>query len=422
MLSTEAKAQVEHTPSPEERTSVSCSSSGTSTKLRDSCHACAISKVKCHKEKPTCSRCKDRGMPCQYVFSKRPGRRRDSKPARRLSSPNTNTNITCSTTPPISADEVSTYIAMPSILSLSTSPSQDQLYTSDHADILSMLEENNVFAGLDELGSGVNSMDFVISAMDSPLGLPMFDSSNIHVSRRKPDTATLLIPAENINLESSSSEQLSIVDPASAPALAETASSLPPEVQPHTTENIGRTCTSGNGTPSCVCLIQALDLLKTLSSAQHSDSTAMAVTDDADAVATSSTDDDATARAMRTENTQSVDVVNNMLACPLSAEDGYLLTVCSMIVLRPQERYAMAAGFQLQERTVQAEGKGAVTSSSTIGSGNKYQMRLLNRTYSLPYANRDRARTAGRLVLGELHRLQGLVNRLSPMRKSGRKE
>ncbi|KAL7916585.1 hypothetical protein GGI35DRAFT_466143 [Trichoderma velutinum] len=45
-------------------------------KLRRTCEACAHVKIKCTKEKPTCSRCKNRGIACQYFIEKRPGRRR----------------------------------------------------------------------------------------------------------------------------------------------------------------------------------------------------------------------------------------------------------------------------------------------------------------------------------------------------------
>ncbi|EAU31626.1 predicted protein [Aspergillus terreus NIH2624] len=44
-------------------------------KLRGSCHACAASKVRCSKEKPTCSRCSKRGTTCEYLITKRPGRK-----------------------------------------------------------------------------------------------------------------------------------------------------------------------------------------------------------------------------------------------------------------------------------------------------------------------------------------------------------
>ncbi|KAJ5618466.1 Aflatoxin biosynthesis regulatory protein [Penicillium herquei] len=46
-------------------------------KLRDSCNACAVSKVKCSREKPTCSRCMRRGSNCEYLVTRRAGRRTD---------------------------------------------------------------------------------------------------------------------------------------------------------------------------------------------------------------------------------------------------------------------------------------------------------------------------------------------------------
>lgn len=49
------------------------------SKLRDSCQSCALSKIKCPKEKPICSRCESRQMECQYFLTKRPGRKPDSE-------------------------------------------------------------------------------------------------------------------------------------------------------------------------------------------------------------------------------------------------------------------------------------------------------------------------------------------------------
>lgn len=44
-------------------------------KLRDSCESCAASKVRCSREKPTCSRCVERGAACQYAVKQRTGRK-----------------------------------------------------------------------------------------------------------------------------------------------------------------------------------------------------------------------------------------------------------------------------------------------------------------------------------------------------------
>ncbi|KAL2819644.1 aflatoxin regulatory protein-domain-containing protein [Aspergillus cavernicola] len=45
-------------------------------KLRESCISCSRSKVKCDKEKPICGRCVRRGLPCEYMVSRRTGRTR----------------------------------------------------------------------------------------------------------------------------------------------------------------------------------------------------------------------------------------------------------------------------------------------------------------------------------------------------------
>ncbi|RYP61091.1 hypothetical protein DL769_007866 [Monosporascus sp. CRB-8-3] len=73
-------------------------------KLRDSCQACAASKVKCSKDKPTCARCKERGTTCQYLVTQRTGRK-----FRRRNSENVRNNATPgqTTTPPLSASPYS---------------------------------------------------------------------------------------------------------------------------------------------------------------------------------------------------------------------------------------------------------------------------------------------------------------------------
>ncbi len=53
-------------------------SSKPSSKVRDSCDACAVSKVKCPKERPSCSRCEIRGTSCRYLLTRRPGRKKDT--------------------------------------------------------------------------------------------------------------------------------------------------------------------------------------------------------------------------------------------------------------------------------------------------------------------------------------------------------
>ncbi|KAJ5593709.1 hypothetical protein N7537_010613 [Penicillium hordei] len=47
----------------------------TRRKFKESCSQCAFVKVKCGKEKPTCTRCQTRGLRCNYEVSHRAGRR-----------------------------------------------------------------------------------------------------------------------------------------------------------------------------------------------------------------------------------------------------------------------------------------------------------------------------------------------------------
>ncbi|PVI03121.1 hypothetical protein DM02DRAFT_612484 [Periconia macrospinosa] len=47
-------------------------------KLRESCNHCALSKVKCSKDRPTCVRCSEKGLSCAYAPSQRTGKRRAS--------------------------------------------------------------------------------------------------------------------------------------------------------------------------------------------------------------------------------------------------------------------------------------------------------------------------------------------------------
>ncbi|KAH6629941.1 aflatoxin regulatory protein-domain-containing protein [Chaetomium sp. MPI-SDFR-AT-0129] len=55
------------------------------TKFRDSCNACAVSKIKCTRTKPVCGRCTKRGYHCEYVPTRRAGRKHHPRPPRQPS-------------------------------------------------------------------------------------------------------------------------------------------------------------------------------------------------------------------------------------------------------------------------------------------------------------------------------------------------
>lgn len=310
-------------------------SGSTSSRLRDSCHNCALSKVKCPREKPSCSRCETRGITCQYFVVKRPGRRRMStSPNSPSKSNNNNHNNNNSNNnendnddshddgaPAIGTDDTIHFNTPPLSLS-STSLQPENVLGADFSDVLSALGDVGMSPGLPDFGSDLTSMD-------ASFGLPVLD-----------DIASL-IPAESMP----STHQTSV--PCSD------------------------ACPGG-------CLTQALDLLKSISVDASGPGSASA----------------SPPQALLLENKLSTDAVNRMLACSCT-EDGFLLTVLSMIVLKVLGRYAAAA---------------AGDAAGWPGCG-----------YSTPGADGDeQQRIAAQLVLGELHRVQRLVNQLTPRLKGRR--
>ncbi|KAK3680672.1 C6 zinc finger domain protein [Podospora appendiculata] len=399
------------------------------SKLRDSCHACAVSKVKCPKEKPACSRCESRGISCQYFFTRRPGRRRESESSsNRLSrttsgnSSNSKSNRDAhsaaeldneennngvskdndtiqvlpqhavganffpgSPTPPASLSRGgSSYMGSHPGLSISTSPKLDNLFGPDSSDAFSVLEENMMFPELGDFSSEMHDMDFIISGMDSPFGMPeMVDRGTIPHSTRDSDIGSLLMPATKSSQTSTAAGSPEAPTTVSSHSLH---SPWKPSMAPSTTST------------TCGCVMQALDLLQSLVSTQSNPPTANG---SPDSIAISNPTSDISARTVLLENKQGIETVNRMIACPACVHDSFLLTLSSMIVLKILERYATAARTQSHRAAGEAE-----RVSSSAGDADRH----------------GRGRMAAQLVLSELHRVQRLVKQLSPRLKGSRGE
>ena len=161
---------------------------------------------------------------------------------------------------------------------------------------------------------------------------------------------------------------------------------------------------SASDSASC-CLMQALDLLRKLSSAK---TTGCILSNDKNDDATVShvgNDVNLSAQTVVAENQQTFDTIKNMLQCSCM-EDSYLLTMLSMIVLKALERYAAAArkGFG---RTGE---KGDKPSASTSTEEQVRQM--------TSGGDGSVGRLEAQLILGELHCVQRLVKQLSPRLKT----
>ncbi|KAL2871737.1 Zn(II)2Cys6 domain-containing transcription factor tpcE [Aspergillus lucknowensis] len=405
------------------------------TKLRDSCHSCATSKIKCPKEKPSCSKCEARGIECQYFFARRPGRRRENSTGHPTSCTSNNTTTTTIITN--SSTSSSNNSSSSSSASSSSSPSSSSSVSShpksvpdkdpprapdaieanppdppfpsnsvldiaptDHvlgpysSDLFSVLEDPSVFAPLPDFDSNMTDVDF--STMDY-FEQPAIDSDSF--TRTLNDIGSLLIP-ETISFDLSALD----TDPLSASAVPSLASSVP---TPSTTHSM-MMMRAPSADIACRCIAQALDVLKVLSSAKSPPVSPFG----GPGAATMSS-----AQAVMAENQQYIETVGGLLSCSSCTDDPFLLAIVSMIVLKILERYAATARTQVSSvRGAGESDPGQRPASGMIPSG-KDQMRPLSRSYNMPRDDSTGARVPARLVLSELHRVQRLVNLLSPKLK-----
>ncbi|MCJ1399418.1 hypothetical protein MMC11_002620 [Xylographa trunciseda] len=158
---------------------------------------------------------------------------------------------------------------------------------------------------------------------------------------------------------------------------------------------------------TCGCLMQALECMKIFSSTKPP---ACVLSNSLDSAATASNlghSGHPSAQAVVLENKKTIEAVSNMLHCSC-AEDAYLLTMLSMIIFKILGRYAVAARKQPGEATERRE-------KASRNASSKEQVRLLS---SYCPDDEDLGRIAAQLILSELHRVQRLVNQLSPRLKT----
>ncbi|KFY41662.1 hypothetical protein V494_02860 [Pseudogymnoascus sp. VKM F-4513 (FW-928)] len=425
------------------------------SKLRDSCHACAVSKVKCPKEKPSCSKCESRGITCQYFLAKRPGRRRENnagnttgnRTSRCLSSriletsstsnSNSNNKSNADASRPMEWDTLGdaqltpgsgllsqggatiqtnsygadNYLMTPLSLSVPPSPRQDIVFGTNVAHF-TVPGESHMFSGLAEFGSDVNDMDFIMSAMDSPFNLLGIECGSIQgsITQTPNDIESLLIPAEKNNLDHAyldTPSSLDLVSTSSGPT--STASNV------HSLSTVKSSMTDTTDTSPCGCLSQALDLFEKLSSDSTVLHTALPHPDVTDIARTVNA---GSAQIVVMENRKGMEVVSSKLACSSCVDDSFLLIVLSMIVLKVLERYAVVSQTQTHKmaNNEAEEDKSARLSINTASSGDEWR-RVPSHLHSSSYDDNGRCRISAQLVLSELHRVQRLVNQLSPKLK-----
>ncbi|KAJ5383051.1 Aflatoxin biosynthesis regulatory protein [Penicillium concentricum] len=265
----------------------------TRPKLRDSCNACSASKVKCNRDKPTCARCAKRGLACEYLVTRRAGRKHDKTRAR---------SSTASSNSP----------QHPPLCTPEWSVSETPIPTLDYFSQLHSYSDSDQLTSLTGL-----TVDFD-TFLGSPSSFPLLDPS---------DT---LLPSNQSAQGHTNGSYLE-----ASFLFEEEYSSLPIDSLPTTHPN-SRDSTNGKTTPdnsSCSCLVKALDLFRQL---LPPDSATCTQTH------SPSRDQGLTTESIVATNARTVDAITHMLHC-LCAHDGFLLVMVFMAAFKVMNWYAAAA-------------------------------------------------------------------------------
>lgn len=378
------------------------------SRLRDSCHACASSKVKCSKEKPTCSRCAKRVTRCEYLITKRPGRRHNS----RASDGDANiamTTITTNNGPVSSASSV-----WPEAISTvsradplpSPSYSVQQSNPSTFPELVSEFDEffnSPTFSAPDvsnfelsdvsnfELSDASNfessdASNFELSdAVNTWSGGKSSSSSSTSVSGK--NHSNPVPPEDIIYLFGKRSRSPSLPSDAITGKLPKTN-----EIHGNFTKDFEN---------SHRCFPYALDTLNKLFTG---DETACMMSLGEHSYSRSNGLHQSSVHTIISRNEHAIKEMSRILQCPCSA-NSFLLTIVALVIFKVLDWYAHAA-------------KMATTGEDETLNGNPYSSLPSPRQRSVEPTvgsnDRDYDPQSAQLVLVELHRVQRVLSQLSP--------
>ncbi|KAI1274000.1 hypothetical protein F5Y07DRAFT_410650 [Xylaria sp. FL0933] len=352
-------------------------------KLRDSCHSCAVSKVKCHREKPSCSRCLRRGIACEYVATKRGGRKhtvdntsRNKVPPQQSTAKNTS-DLTHRLETPQSLDE-----SMP--------PNFGTVHTggfnSDTSDLIGTPSnlDFTLFASL--LGSNSQSL--------SPLSTGVIaDFGPFDVELSATDTSVADIFSDGSLFESPRTNSSAASD---AVGNETSVTAIPPNhteaaaIGPDAETRCFQASLSPNE-PYKSCLERALGLMQIIVPINRpQEGGALATVQD-----------------IIDKNKLALEAVSSMMQCSCSV-DGYLLAVASLVVLKVLSRYN-AASRNIPLKTTCLE---RPLMPRRPSSPRRQQSGGCIIVGNHCFQGEDQDRMKAQLVLGELHRVQSLITQL----------
>lgn len=435
----------------------SSSSNNNIPKLRDSCVACASSKVRCHRQKPSCSRCLKRKIPCEYVTSKRGGRNPAS--GQRRSSETRTTTTTASSKAHNNAKASSTKTSARQYSSRSSTPRIDWFFPSfcgtGGAQILQPHATTTPTASttfMDPFLSAGASASMEMDGLDSE-GLGRFFGSSS-------SCYTPLAPGENINsldtcmlgdggyfgdvdvlsmamggnytlpLAGSSLRSdgsISCCSPTSASPVSSSQQFPPAELVDDILHDA--CCDYQPNDFQCGCLLHAVGLMKQYFAHQPGDE--FSVLGQTRTTALSQV------QVTIARNKHVMDTMHSIMRCCFP-HDSYMLLILSMILLKVLDSYADVAHVNRRSSAPGSNGSlmgrnSSICSTQKLGSlddvRHARERSSISSCLSMPtggYGDESRrgsiesaysARTSLHLVLGDLHRPQRLVNQLSELLK-----
>lgn len=366
-------------------------------KLRDSCDACAASKVKCHKQKPTCSRCMRRRLACEYGTSKRGGRslRAQDTDTDQPSRSGTNESSARASVSPVDTDSLFGDNAIQAALtatSMAAEPAQTPGTSSSYSSLSSL---SHLFA---PSGRTANTITTVPTPSGQDLSFLLTDCLNGSLEEYMQDQDPFLLPLnydnstlDHItpfnNLDGDGSRSfLNFHSPVEASDAEDASHAMPEPMAQLQPEVVIMEGMESEKADSC-CLFAAFVLMRGLfpkSSGACTSSTDGATTPEPTngkgAVAIPTIED------VITKNQRAIDSLMRMLQCSC-ARDSYLLALISLIMSKVLAWYDAAAWVQ------QVRQAPAVISN--------YRLK-----------GEDSGRMAAQLVLSELNHVQRLMNAL----------
>ncbi|KAF4211963.1 hypothetical protein CNMCM8980_001723 [Aspergillus fumigatiaffinis] len=384
-------ATLQSPPSLQARRSLS----PTGPKLRDSCNSCAASKIKCTKEKPRCARCAKRNVVCEYLESKRARRKQGTRTRNRdaislitQASPPT----TSSTTPsPCEAEMLATQVI--------THPSPKQHHPVSYADIFSWTPSLADTATATPTVLNCNFDDFLASpTLISMLGMP--------------DTGDLAANLADFCHRKDAGHAPGVLNlaPSNASAGVETTVDPPQESSTHQIS----IPEAPNTESACCSMSRTLGLLTYFpTSAPASRHTT--------AQGSPCPGESPTIQSVVARNATIVQTLNDILHCGCS-EDGYLLAILSVVILKALGCYA-AIVRQLSSFDTNSpfwDAPMTMTDSLTDSHSSPSHSDQAQRvppggTAPLGYGGEreEQTRMAAQEILSQLHLVQRLVNTIS---------